>query len=288
MFLQSGCFQPEGIPMDTSDQTTKPQESGSQATISSLGAGPAAGGEHRKKRMENRMEKTWKTYGNMILEANKQSSPQCVPLHRATLLFPIFRPVIISLWGVQFGTFWNHATARVLFQSHLQILSFCMFLDPPHILKPPAPAEASLPSVQKRQRPGPSSCADDGVEPEGVPLETRGAVVETSPRAVTFRPWKNLKTAHPAAAKPKESPSPVETPGQASGDRNAESYCAMLRLLQWKLHQEFLHHRDSISVPVIPIYVIYIGELTTIWLPVKVMFAPLNVENILWRKTWIF
>ena len=53
-----------------------------------------------------------------------------------------------------------------------------MFLDPPHILKP-APAEAFLPSVQKRQRPGPSSCADDGVEPEGVPLETRGAVIET-------------------------------------------------------------------------------------------------------------
>lgn len=76
----------------------------------------------------------WKThgkpYGKMILEANKQSLPQCVPLHRATLLFPIFRPVIISLWGVQFGTFWNHAPARVLFQSYLQILSFCMFLDP--------------------------------------------------------------------------------------------------------------------------------------------------------------
>ena len=133
MFFFFFCFQPEGIPMDTSDQTTKPQESGSQATISSLGAAPAAGGEHRKKRMENRMENTWKTYGNMILEANKQSSPQCVPLHRATLLFPIFRPVIISLWGVQFGTFWNHAPARVLFQSPPNLEFLYVSRPSPHL-----------------------------------------------------------------------------------------------------------------------------------------------------------
>ena len=183
--FNSGCesniFQPEGIPMDTPDQTTKPQESGSQATISSLGAAPAAG-EHRNKRMEN----LWKTYGKHMENLWKYDfgSQQTVftsvcatsPCYSAVPNFSAcnYFSLGCSVWNILEPC--SGTSSIPVVPPNLEFL----YVSRPHILKPPQLKHFSQASRSANARVHPAVLMM-ALNPNVFLWRPGGAGVETSP-----------------------------------------------------------------------------------------------------------